>query len=157
MPLPREFLLTAACCRWPLDEAVIAELRTLAAGAIDWPYFLRIVRRQRVAGLAHHALAAAEIAPPPAVAQALAAQAQQIARQNLQQAAETARLQGAFDAAGIPVIVLKGVALAQLAYGSLTLKHSKDIDLPRAARERENVHCECSKPTATRSCSRRAG
>ncbi len=87
------------------------------------------MRRQRVAGLAHNAFAVAEIAPPPAVARALAAKAQQIARQNLQQAVETARLQGAFEAAGIPVIVLKGIVLAQLAYGSLNVKHSKDIDL----------------------------
>lgn len=129
MPLPREFMLVAACCRWPLSEAAIAGVREHAAGAIDWAYVMRIVRRQRVAGLAHNALVTAKVTLPAPIARELAAQAEQIAHRNLALAAETVRLQRAFAAAGIPSIVLKGIALAQLAYGSLTLKHSKDIDL----------------------------
>lgn len=127
--LPHEFLLVAACCRWPLGEAAIATIRQRAAEAVDWPYLIRIVKRQRVAGLVHNALSSATIELPGGVAQALASEAQIIAGQNLILAAETIRLQRAFDGAKIPVITLKGIALAQLAYGSLTLKHGKDIDL----------------------------
>lgn len=38
-------------------------------------------------------------------------------------------MQRILEAANIPVLVLKGVALAQLAYGSLRIKHARDIDL----------------------------
>lgn len=127
--LPPEFVLTAACCRWPLSEAALAAIRGAHTTAIDWGYFQRIVKRQRVIGLVYNALSAAGSDVPSTIAQQLQAGAQNIGRQNLILAAETIRLQRAFDAAQIPVIVLKGASLAQLAYGSLSLKHSKDIDL----------------------------
>jgi hypothetical protein len=127
--ISQEFVLVAACCRWPLSEDAIAAIRTAHTTAIDWRYFQRIVKRQRVFGLVYNALLAAGIDVPSDVAQELGAHAQQIARQNLLMAAETVRLQRAFDAAGIPVLALKGVSLAKLAYGSLKLKHGRDIDL----------------------------
>lgn len=134
--LPREFLLVAACCRWPLDAAAIAAIRGAAVRSTDWPYVYRIVQRQRVAGLVHHALKMAEIDVPAAEARALAREAQRIVRENLSLASESARLQRGFDAAGLPAMTLKGAALAQLAYGTLALKQSRDIDLlvpPEAA------------------------
>ncbi len=121
-----EFRLVAACCRWPLSQAAIREA---AAAGIDWAKFLRIVARHRVFGLVHHALQAAGIDVPSPVTQALARRALLIARNNLALATETVRLQRELDAARIPAVVLKGVALAQLAYGTLDLKHARDIDL----------------------------
>ncbi len=127
--LPREFLLVAACCRWPLDAQAKAAIGAAAVPALDWPYVLRIVKRQRVAGLVHHALEMAGIDVPAAEAGALAAEAERIVRQNLLLAFESARLQRGFDTAGIAVLMLKGTVLAQLAYGSQAFKHSRDIDL----------------------------
>ncbi|MBI1203316.1 MAG: hypothetical protein GC182_12460 [Rhodopseudomonas sp.] len=124
-----EFVLTVACCRWPPSETRDHAVREAAAGPIDWDRLLRVVRRHRVDGLVHAALTAAGIEPPPAAATVLARRAHAIARHDLTLAAETARLQGLFDAAGIAVLVLKGIPLALLAYRSLGLKHSKDIDL----------------------------
>ena len=123
------FLLTAACCRWPPSQARDAAVRAAAAGITDWSDFLLQANRQRVVGLVHDALSSAGTALPPAVAQELALQAQRIVRQNLTFVAETVRLQRALEGAGIPILVLKGVALAQLAYGSLKTKHARDIDL----------------------------
>ena len=129
MIFQREFLLVAACCRWPLTDEVLGSIRDAATGTLDWPTFMRIVSRQRVAGLVHNALSSAGVDVPPATGRRLAAEARHIARQSLAFAAETASLQRGFDASGIPVIVLKGVALAQRAYGSLALKQGRDIDL----------------------------
>jgi hypothetical protein len=125
-PLAREFLLVAACCRWPLGVEVI---RQAAGGGIDWPYLLRIVQRQRVGALVHHAVQTAGLDVPPQAARQLAARAQAIAQNNAAMAAEALRLQSLLDEAGIPVLTLKGPALAQLAYGRLALKHGRDIDL----------------------------
>lgn len=124
-----EFLLIAACCRWPPSEARDAAIRSATLGGIDWDEFLRLVRRHRVGGLAQRALESAGADYPPGVITALKAAARQIARQNLQLAAEAVRLAGVIEAAGIPVLLLKGVALAQLAYGSIAIKHTRDIDL----------------------------
>jgi len=127
--LSREFLLVAACCRWPPSAVRDAAIRTAATGAVDWIRFLQLVQRHRVAGLVHDALSPAGIKPPSPIAENLAAQARRIARHNLFLAAETVRLQHSLETADIPALVLKGVPLAQLAYGSLKIKHARDIDL----------------------------
>ena len=124
-----EFLLTVACCRWPPSADRDAAVRSAAANIVNWNGLLPVVRRQRVAGLVNDALASAGIACPADVADTLGSWARRIARRNLNFAAETVRLQRALEAAGIPALALKGVALAQLAYGSLKLKQTQDIDL----------------------------
>jgi Uncharacterised nucleotidyltransferase len=124
-----EFALARACCRWPPSPERTEAIRTAAARVTDWDRFLRVVDCHRIAGLVHHALMSPGIDVPSLVNDGLALRAGQIARQNLAMAVESARLQEVFDAARIPVVFVKGVSLARLAYGSLSLKHGKDIDL----------------------------
>jgi hypothetical protein len=124
-----EFLLVVACCRWPPSESRNAAVRAAAAPVADWNAVLLIARRQRVVGLVYDALLAAGVHLPAAPAAESAQRAQAIFRKNLLLAAETCRLQTLLDAAAIPSIALKGAALAQLAYGSLKVKHTHDIDL----------------------------
>ena len=124
-----EFRLTAACCRWPPSEARDAAVRSAAAEVTGWPDFLGMVKRQRVAGLVHSAQSAAGLEIPPAIARQIAADAQQIAKRSLFLTAETIRLHRLFEAANIPAVALKGAALAQLAYGTLSTKHARDIDV----------------------------
>jgi hypothetical protein len=104
--LPAEFTLAAACCRWPLSGPALSAIARAAALPIDWPYFMRIVARQRIAGLAANALRAAGIGLPADIEQALGARARRIAQQTLLLAGETIRLQRIFAAAGIPAIAL---------------------------------------------------
>jgi hypothetical protein len=127
--LSAEFRLAAACCIWPPSEHRNAAIRAAASGVADWNLFLRIVERQRIAGLANDGLRRAEIAAPPAVTAQLGGEAADIARQSLLLASEALRLQAAFDAAAVPALFVKGTALAQLAYGTIAIKHAWDIDL----------------------------
>jgi hypothetical protein len=120
-----EFGLIAACCRWPVSEAAVR----VAAIGIDWDVLLKLAMRQRVVGLVYRALMAAGIAPLLPVAAELARRAHMIAQRNAMQAVETVRLQRLLAGAGIASLALKGAALAQLAYGTLDLKHARDIDL----------------------------
>lgn len=124
-----EFALVAACCRWPLSPAAVAAIHDARAADVDWPGVLLLANRHRVAGLVQNALSVAGIVPPPDVAQSLAAKAERLAQISVMLAGETVRLQQLLGAQNIPVAVLKGAGLAQLAYGSLKLKHSRDIDL----------------------------
>ncbi|HEY0012859.1 MAG TPA: nucleotidyltransferase family protein [Allosphingosinicella sp.] len=94
-----------------------------AAAGLDWPLVQRVAKRHRVEGLVHKALADAGAASP------FATVAGGIARRNLAHAAEAGRLHSRLDAAGIPHLFVKGVTLDILAWRSLALKTSVDIDL----------------------------
>jgi hypothetical protein len=124
-----EFLLVAACCRWPPSRSRNAAVQAAAAPVADWNAVALTAQRQRVAGLVYDTLLAAGVQLPAAPAAEFARRAQAIFRKNLLLAAETYRLQKLLDAAEIPSVALKGVALAQLAYGSLKVKDTHDIDL----------------------------
>jgi hypothetical protein len=118
--------LTAACCRWPADDEAV---RAGTADPIEWCLFAQTARRHRVIGLVHDAAQRALLPLPSDIADELASEARLIALQGLAHAHESVRLQRLFDRAGIPVRFLKGVALAQAAYGTVTTKHARDIDV----------------------------
>ena len=122
------FALLAACCRWPASDEGDVMVRA-AADRVDWAAFAALAKRHRVEGLARDALVRADVQPPSTLAEDLTARAGEIARQGLLMAAQAARLQQTFDAAGIPNLLLKGSALEILAYGRLGLKSAWDIDL----------------------------
>ena len=128
MALPAEFELLLACCRWPprpaRDEAVRA-----AAERVDWERLARMAARHRVEALVHDGLRRAGVEPPAATAERLSFEATAVARRNLIEAAEALRLSGRLERAGLPHLFVKGVTLNLLAYGTLALKHSRDIDL----------------------------
>ena len=127
--LSREFSAVAACCIWPPSDRRNLAIRTTLDDHIDWDRFLRIVKRQRVVGLVHDGLAKAGVTCPPSIWRKIEDLAVLVARQNLQFAAESLRIQSLFDETGVPLLFVKGVSLAQLAYGNLALKQSWDIDL----------------------------
>jgi hypothetical protein len=124
-----QFLLAAACCRWPPSGQRSAAIRTAAKNIVDWNLFLRLVKRQRVTVAVWEALRTAGVEPSAAVAGELTSLAHRYIHRSLLLAAETVRLQNLLMAADIPVVVLKGAAVEQLAYGSLCSKQTRDIDL----------------------------
>lgn len=137
-----EFRVVAACCRWPRSVERSATIRREAAGALDWSLVARIAARHRVAALVADGIACADLRPPKPIADHLASSALQALRTALAMAAETVRLQCAFDAAGCPVTVLKGAPLALLAYGDIGMKSAVDIDLlilPKSARDARTI------------------
>ena len=128
-PLSPEFRLAAACCQWPPSQQKNHAIRAAGGGPIDWDKFRRVVKRQRVAGMVFEGLSATATEAPEKLKQEIAEKANSITRQNLLLVAESFRLQQIFDAAKIPAAFFKGVSLAQQAYGSMAIKHSRDIDL----------------------------
>jgi len=129
MILPPEFLLVAACCRWPRSPARDAAVRAAAAAPIRWELFERVVAQHRVVALVQDGLRRAGVAVPPETAARIAAAAAAAGRTALAMARETVRLQHAFDAAQVPILFVKGTSLAMIAYGELGVKQSWDIDL----------------------------
>ena len=134
-----EFRLVAACTNWPPSESCDRAIRNAAASDVDWDKVCRLARRHRVEAMVFSAMQRAGALPPPAIAAALKAAALRISGQNLVLASEAVRLQKLFDAARIAVLFLKGSSLSMLAYGSLALKHGKDIDLLVARADAERA------------------
>lgn len=126
--LPAEFRLTLACCRWAYAGDSADAVKELAARA-DWARFLAACRRHRVQGLAWHALSGLRVPVPAPAELALAGDARSIVEQGLRSGHESARLLSAFKGRGVPLMFLKGLPLARLAYGNPFLKMSADIDL----------------------------
>jgi len=96
---------------------------------IDWPLFLRVVRRHRIEGLAFQAFTTEPRQIPSVAYAALQAAAERQANKSLVYAAETIRVCRLLHAADIPVACLKGASLSMLAFGNLGLRHGRDIDL----------------------------
>ena len=124
-----EFRLAAACAMWPPSDRRTEAIRTAAAGPLDWPRFLRVARRHQVIGLVHEGLTQVRPDVPPEIAREIGAQAATLVRENLAMAREALRLQRLFDDADLPVLFVKGAALAVLAFGNLGLRAGQDIDL----------------------------
>ena len=114
---------------WPPSDRRTEAIRAAASGPLDWPRFLRVARRHQVIGLVHDGLTQARPDVPPEIAREIGAQAATLVRENLAMAREALRLQRLFDDADLPVLFVKGAALAVLAFGNLGLRSGQDIDL----------------------------
>ena len=127
--IPPAFQVAAQACVWPRRAEALERLKTLAQPGLDWDHLLRVVRRHRIAGLVHDSLRLAKVEPPASFTGAIAEAAQAAAWRSLRLARESLRLSHGIEAAGAPVLVLKGATLEMLAYGRLGLKEAWDIDL----------------------------
>jgi hypothetical protein len=129
--LSPELSLLAACTLWPRSDA---RSRAIAAAAahpgIDWCRVAKAVERHRVAGFVLDGLAgAADTTVPPQLLASLRSRALADSRSNLGIVGEAVRLVRLLQAAGIPVLVLKGPGLMKLAYGDLAIRQTNDLDL----------------------------
>src|SRR5262245_60036735 len=127
--LSPEFRLAVACATWPPSNRRTEAIRTAASGTLDWARFLRIATRHQVIGLIHEGLIQARPNVPPEIADEIGTQAAALIRENLALAREAMRLQRLFDDADLPVLFVKGPALAVLAFGNVGLRSGQDIDL----------------------------
>jgi len=126
--LPKEFELVVACCRWPRSSARNQAILRGAAG-VDWALLERVAGRHRVEALVWDGLKQAGVDVPADTAASLAPATAGIARDNLLMAGECLRLNRLLGEAGVSALFLKGLTLAILAYGDLSLKKGWDIDL----------------------------
>jgi hypothetical protein len=127
--LSREFRLAAAFATWPPSDCRTEAIRRATAGPLDWSRFLRVARRHQVIGLVHQGLTQVQADVPPAIVREIGDQAAKLVRENLEMARESLRIQRLFDHAALPVLFVKGAALAVLAFGDIGRRSGQDIDL----------------------------
>lgn len=118
----------AACCRWPQNSDTQGVVAKAAAQIEDWDDARRVVERHRVFPLVH--LAVKDLECVPKDFRDWARQQAQRATQNaMQLTRECLRIDAAFIAADLEPLHFKGPTLAQIAYGSVAVKVSHDLDI----------------------------
>lgn len=114
---------------------------------LDWDVFRALTRRHGVGPLVYRSLAAFHAdAATEALLSDLRGEFHGNARVNLQRILELKRLLRVLAAAEIPVLVLKGPAVAQMAYGDPGLRTYGDLDIlvpPAALRNAVRLVREC--------------
>jgi len=125
-----EFRLLLASARKNLRPVDAERIAGLCHGPLDWPLFLRLVARHRVAPLVGRSLKGTGYPSVPEQVQIdLRQGVEKSTLKALTQAAKLVQLLRRFEEAGIRVLPLKGPVLAIQAYGSLKLRHVGDLDL----------------------------
>lgn len=130
-----ELRLVAACCRPRGQSDRCTAIRAASSDVFDVGRLLAEARAHRVEAHVEDGLAAAGVTLPEPSALILADRARASRLQMLRNAGEEARLSRLLTEAGVDAIFVKGATLAMLAYRSLTLKTSWDIDLLVAHRQ----------------------
>jgi hypothetical protein len=123
-PHERELLL--ACARVDLDDGTAARIGALLEQPLAWDSLTFHARLHSVGPLLHRHLGEA-VRVPHAARRELLALSHRAAYQNLIFAEEHRALVGAFDDAGVPVLVQKGLAVAEPLYGQLALRPLVDL------------------------------
>lgn len=125
----RELGVIVAACRWHKAPDYLDGIQQAVAAPLNWPRLAALVQRHRVTGIVHGALYRAGGQSALLEQSGIAERARAAASKSLRLAAETVRLQGQFDAAKLPALIIKGAPLGVLAYGDGSIKEYWDIDL----------------------------
>jgi hypothetical protein len=125
-----EIELMLCCARTRTDAGVVARLRELLDGVLDWDFVLGFAESHSLIPLLYshlHTHAAEKV--PPAVYERLRDQSRRISALNVYLSGELRRLLKLFAAHSIEAIPYKGPALAAKAYGNIALRHFGDLDI----------------------------
>ncbi len=128
--LSPEMRLLLACARTSVSEEDKRRIRILSREPIDWESFLQMVDRHRLIPMVYRTLTACDDHGfPESVHRILHECCHQNIQRVLGYAAELVRLVKLFDSNGLPVMPLKGPALALQVYGDLGWRTMRDLDL----------------------------
>ena len=123
------YILLALCARVQGHPTQYQHLQQQAAKITDWRNLTTEAEEHNLTPLVYTHLQAANISIPDAVKEQLLVRTRQHAHANQIRAKTLAEVLNAFQAAGIDALVLKGAALAHLAYPQPGLRAMRDVDL----------------------------
>jgi len=128
---PDERRLILNCARLRLDGPLLRQTEEILQKPLAWDLILLFAELHSVATLVHHHLKRFERSGlvPPEARKRLLQLSHRAGYQNRQASQAFRELWQVFDGAGVPVIVLKGLSLVELIYGSLGLRQLTKLDL----------------------------
>lgn len=139
--LPLEDRLLVHCARGEISPPIACQIGEMIYSGPNWEYFVNQCLRHRVAPLAYQNLRRfREEGVPEDVLEKLREYQYMTVLQNMFIYAELRSILRRMDAAGIPVICLKGAALAQTVYRNPSLRPIADIDILVKKRDVDNAH-----------------
>ena len=122
--------LLLSCLRVRYDSQALRQTRQLAnVNGLDWDAFFQHALAESVAPLVHHTLSNHPGILPPSVEQALGVAYYHAAARNALLFEELAGIVEILNEASVPVILLKGAALAQGVYENVAFRPMSDLDL----------------------------
>lgn len=133
--------LLACCARVNLSPGVVARIRDLVAGPLDWDYAIAQARDHSVLPLLQRnlRLAASEIVPRAVLAD-LESQARANAIRCLAQSSELLRVVDSLGSRGIHVLPYKGPVVAAQAYENIAARQFDDLDIILAQHDIPAAH-----------------
>jgi hypothetical protein len=134
--------LLVCCARTKMPPAVAREIRSLAAGPLNWDLLLSDATRHSVTPLiAKQLTAAAGDALSPERLKQLKDRARATAVRTLAFSAELIAILDLFRSEGLQAIPYKGPVLAAQAYGDFTLREFEDLDLVLRQKDMPRANC----------------
>lgn len=128
--VPLELRLLIICARTQLDDASSVQLRALVGAGVDWEEVLKGARHHGVMPLLHRHLSSlhAPGIPAPVLAE-LGSYARKNAVHNLMLAHALLGVLKALEQQSVVAVPYKGPVLAGSAYGDVSLRSFKDLDV----------------------------
>jgi len=131
MNIRPEYQLLMCCAKTKLSKNNQDETRKLVNNGLDWDYVLQIGRAHGLVPLLYyhlHRIDHNHRIPQPIMDQLHNAYYSNLAR-NLLLYDESSRVLRSFEEKEIPVVVVKGLALAEMVYKNVALRPMADVDL----------------------------
>lgn len=128
--LSPEIKLVLLCSKLEITGNNLQAIESLLAGPIDWQLFLELTEHHRVYPLAYRCLSTlGHSVVPTEIVSALRQKSRHTTSKCLQMTGELVKVLRAMEQKGVRGVVLKGIPLATMLYGDLTLRASRDLDI----------------------------
>lgn len=129
--LSPEHELILACARSSLDDRQTSKAEHLLLEPLDWSQLISLTNRHLVTPLVFHYLDSAGLsdALPRNIYERMRHFTVANLARNMQRYAELDRILDSFKVSSIPVVILKGAALAKTVYADVSLRQFGDIDV----------------------------
>ncbi|MCP4148104.1 MAG: nucleotidyltransferase family protein, partial [bacterium] len=138
--LSPEMLLLLACCRTNREDSGETEIHRLIDNPPDWEAFYRLAKNHKVPPTVYRDLLQyAGDRIPADISGKFKKQADMHKIRALKASAQMIDLPGLFEKKQLPLIFLKGPALAALLYGDISSRHTGDIDVLVESRDIEAI------------------
>jgi hypothetical protein len=120
----------SSIAQYQFGSAKAADVRRALDADINWPYLSKLATTHAVEPIAYHTLqqTSADLLPPE-VTSYIRDYQRSLKVRNTFIIREINKVTALFDALGIPALLLKGPALAKVAYGDVNLRRYIDIDV----------------------------
>ena len=131
MNMRPEYRLLLDCARTKLSKDNQSKIRKLVNNSLDWGYLLQISKIHGLTPLLYYHLHRIDYEhriPQPIMDQLHTIYYSNLAR-NISLDSELNKILNSFEKEEIPVVVLRGLALAQTVYENIALRATTDIDL----------------------------